>query len=150
MPGALEQPAATAGACAAAWARVRPRLCWAGRGAACWCWSTADNRRDSFRKCGISHKLCPENIDRSRWPGVCSKQALLAVSESQAPERFDVKEPEHTVKCNPTGGRAAQLEYYKRLNTEKDRVIVALKETPALPTALLKAPLLKIEKRSRR
>jgi hypothetical protein len=44
---------------------------------------------------------------------------------------------------------AAQLEYYKRLNTEKDRVIVALKETPALPTALLKAPLLKIEKRSR-
>ena len=44
---------------------------------------------------------------------------------------------------------AAQLEYYKCLNTEKDRVIVALKDTPALPTALLKAPLLKIEKRCR-
>ena len=38
-PGALEHPAATAGACAAAWARVGPRLCWAGRGAACWCYT---------------------------------------------------------------------------------------------------------------
>ena len=38
-PGALEHPAAIGGACAAAWARVGPRLCWAGRGAACWCYT---------------------------------------------------------------------------------------------------------------
>lgn len=44
---------------------------------------------------------------------------------------------------------AAQLEYYKSKCTEQARVIAALKETPTLPTALLKTPPLKIEKRSR-
>lgn len=112
-------------------------------------WSTADARRDSFRKCGISHKLCPDQIDRSRWPGVCEAQALLSISDAQAPELFEVKEPEHTETCSPTGSVAAQLEYWKALCSSQASVIVALKETPALPTALLKAPLLKIEKRAR-